>query len=111
MFEEWDKGLIRRIFGPEVGEYVSGNIVLQGDHLRIIVDEKCKELWQIFEDEDYEELTLDNCLQIAKDNLGYTGHGIVLVLSESFLSGTIYRYGNCPNCKEWEVAGKMHGFA
>lgn len=53
--------------------------------------------------------TLDRCLKYARKNLGYCG-GVILVICESYLSGSIYRYGNT-NDNEWWKVGIMEGFA
>lgn len=96
----------------KIGEFVKGDTKLNQEHIRIIVDTECRERWQLFEElEEEQVLTLNDCLKIAKNELGYKGAGIVLVLSESFLNGVIYRYGNYQGNDEWEVAGVMHGFA
>jgi len=53
-------------------------------------------------------LTLKDCLAEAKSS-GYKS-GTIMVLSESYLSGTIYRYNNYGK-KEWMEIGTMAGFA
>ena len=58
--------------------------------------------------EDDTMLTLDKCLEIAKEE-GYT-NGIVLVIAESYLDGKIYRYGNYSD-DAWYEVGTMAGFA
>lgn len=92
-------------------DFVKGETKLQEEHIRIIFNDKCCEKWQVFEElEEDQVLTLNDCLEIAKKELGYKGWGIILVLSESYLNGMIYRYGNYV-VEDWEVAGKMRGFA
>ena len=53
-------------------------------------------------------LTLNDCVKKAKEK-GYTS-GTILVISESWLSGTIYRYNNYGK-QEWYKVGSMVGFA
>ena len=55
-----------------------------------------------------EGITLADCLKKAKDN-GYT-NGTIMVLSESYLNGKIYRYNNY-NKNEWCEIGNLKGFA
>lgn len=54
-------------------------------------------------------ITLNNCLEIAKEELGYN-YGTILVIAESYLGGAIYRYGNYQD-DEWYLVGTMMGFA
>ena len=94
---------------------------------RVRVADKNATLWEdikiIFEDKyinlfndiepDYENncmkgLTLNDCLRIAKEN-GYK-RGTIMVLSESYLDGDVYRYGNYQD-DEWYEIGKLVGFA
>lgn len=95
-----------------VGDFEKGKTKLWWEHIRIIVDDKTKEIWQYWtgtlEDK---TITLNGCLEIAKKELGYKNDGVILIVCESYLKGIIYRYGNYANCKDFEIAGRMHGFA
>ena len=103
---------LEKLSAKTIGQFVKGDTLLEAEHIRIIVDNKCHEIWQVFDQyTPYKEITLNDCLKIAKEKLGYKDAGIILVLNETYLRGEIYRYGNYPNCDEWEIAGKMHGFA
>lgn len=51
---------------------------------------------------------MNNIDQLAKEN-GYTS-GTIIVLSESYLDGEVYRYGNYLD-DEWYEIGKLAGFA
>ena len=53
-------------------------------------------------------LTLNDCVKKAKEK-GYKD-GTILVISESWLSGAIYRYNNYGK-QEWYKVGSMVGFA
>lgn len=82
------------------------------EEIKIIFDDKYINLFNDIEP-DYENncmkgLTLEDCLNKAKEN-GYTG-GIILVLSESYMTGDVYRYGNY-NDGEWWRIGSLVGFA
>lgn len=82
------------------------------ENVKVIFEDKCIELFNNLEP-DYENnclkgLTLNDCLNIAKEN-GYKV-GTVTVLSESYLEGNIYRYGNYNDGKWYEI-GKLAGFA
>jgi hypothetical protein len=94
-----------------VGDFEKGTTKLWWENILIIVDDKTKEIWQYWEGtlED-KTITLNDCLEIAKKELDYEC-GIMIIICESYLSGIIYRYGNYPNCNDFEIAGKMHGFA
>ena len=95
-----------------VGEFVKGTTKLWWENIRIIVDNKTKEIWQYWEGTSKDKtITLNDCLKIAKKELGYKNDGVILIICESYLKGIIYRYGNYANCKDFEIAGKMHGFA
>lgn len=82
------------------------------EDIKIIFGDKYINLFNNIEP-DYENncmkgLTLNDCLRIAKEN-GYQG-GTIMVLSESFLDGDVYRYGNYLD-DEWYEIGKLAGFA
>ena len=82
------------------------------EDIKIIFDDKYISLYNDLEP-DYENncmkgLTLEDCLNKAKEN-GYTG-GTILVLSESYMTGDVYRYGNY-NDGEWWRIGSLVGFA
>lgn len=95
----------------EVGKYVKGDTEITQEDILIIVDDKVHSIHRCFDQyTPYNKITLNDCMKIAKEKLEYTGYGILLVITESFLNGKIYRYGNSKE-PEWEVAGKMHGFA
>lgn len=92
-------------------EEIKENIVLDED-IKIIFNET---LINIFNDvePDYENncmkgITLNDCIEIAKKK-GYI-NGTILVISESWLGGTIYRYNNYGK-NEWYKVGSMVGFA
>lgn len=92
-------------------ERVDKNEILWED-IKIIFNNKCINIFNDLEP-DYENncmkgLTLGDCLNRAKEN-GYKG-GTILVLSESFLTGDVYRYGNY-NDGEWYRVGSLVGFA
>ena len=93
-----------------LGTTERGIAKLYWENIRIIVDDKTIEIWQNFEDMNEKPLTLNECLKIARKELGYTA-GPMLILCESFLKGIIYRYGNHINSKGFEIAGIMNGFA
>ena len=75
------------------------------EDVKIIFNEKCINL---FNDVERNCLTLNDCLNKAKEN-GYKD-GIIIVLSESYLDGEVYRYGNYLD-SEWYEIGKLAGFA
>ena len=75
------------------------------EDVKIIFNEKCINL---FNDVERNCLTLNDCLNKAKEN-GYKD-GIITVLSESYLDGEVYRYGNYLD-NEWYEVGKLAGFA
>lgn len=82
------------------------------ENIKIIFDNKNIELYNNLEP-DYDNncmkgLTLEDCLNIAKEN-GYT-RGTILVLSESYMTGDVYSYGNY-NDGEWWRVGSLVGFA
>ena len=82
------------------------------ENIKIIFDNTYIELWNDLEP-DYENnclrgLTLNDCLEEAKKR-GYT-KGTITVLSESYLQGQIYRYGNYDD-DNWYLVGKLAGFA
>lgn len=87
------------------------NTILWED-VKIIFEDKYIKLFNDLEP-DYENncmkgLTLNDCLRIAKEN-GYK-RGTIMVLSESYLDGDVYRYGNYQD-DEWYEIGKLVGFA
>lgn len=90
---------------------IDKNKILLED-IKIIFDDKYIRLFNNLEP-DYENncmkgLTLEDCLNKAKEN-GYT-EGTILVLSESFMIGDVYRYGNYSD-REWYRIGNLEGFA
>ena len=87
-------------------EKVNKNKVLWED-IKIIFDDKYIHLYNNFEYNDH-AYTLESCLNIAKEN-GYT-IGTILVISESYMTGDIYRYGNYTDGEWWKI-GKLEGFA
>ena len=92
-------------------EKADKNTVLM-ESIRIVFSDKCIELFNSIEP-DYDNncfkgITLNDCLEEAKKN-GYKV-GVIIVLSESYLSGTVYRYGNYSD-NEWYTAGTLVGFA
>lgn len=100
-----------RQFDAIVGDMEKGSKKLWWESVRIIVDDKVKEIYQVFNGVPEDKtITLNDCLKIAKKELDYECE-VMIIICESYLSGIIYRYGNYPNCKDFEIAGKMHGFA
>lgn len=94
-----------------VGDFEKGTKELWWEHIRIVVEDKTKEIWQVWEGTPEDKaITLNECLKIAKKELDYKD-GVILIICESFLKGIIYRYGNYSKCKDFEIAGRMHGFA
>lgn len=92
-------------------EDIKENIVLNED-VKIIFDDTLIRLFNDLEP-DYENnsmkgIKLNDCIKIAKEN-GYK-NGTILVISESWLSGEIYRYNNYGK-HEWYKVGTMAGFA
>lgn len=82
------------------------------ENVKVIFEDKCIQLFNNLEP-DYDNncmkgLTLEDCLNIAKEN-GYT-RGTILVLSESYMTGDVYSYGNY-NDGEWWRVGSLVGFA
>ena len=81
------------------------------ENIKIIFEDKCINLFNNIEP-DYNNClkgyTLEDCLNIAK-NKGYK-EGTIIVLSESYLDGEVYRYGNYLD-NEWYRIGKLVGFA
>lgn len=92
-------------------EEFRGDTVLAED-IKIIFNDVLISLFNNIEP-DYENncmkgLTLNDCLEKAKEK-GYK-NGTMLVISESWLGGTIYRYNNYGK-NEWYKVGSMVGFA
>lgn len=87
-------------------EKVNKNKVLW-ENIKIIFNDKVIQLYNDFEYDDH-IYTLEDCLNIVRKN-GYT-MGVILVISESYMTGDIYRYGNYTDGEWWRV-GKMEGFA
>lgn len=115
-YENLKKGLdkldcYRQVRG-RIGDFKKGTTKLWWEKIRIIVDDKTKEIWQYWTGTSEDKtITLNDCLKIAKKELDYKNDGVILIICESYLKGIIYRYGNYPNCNDFEIAGKMHGFA
>lgn len=96
----------------KVGDLKKGTTKLWWEKILIIVGGKTKEIWQTWTGTPEDKtVTLNDCLKIAKKELGYKDDGVILIICESYSKGIIYRYGNYANCKGFEIAGKMHGFA
>lgn len=75
------------------------------EDIKVIFDEKVIHIMQDFE---YDEpLTFGDILEKCIES-GYTV-GTILLIAESYLSGTIYRYGNYGDDLWYEV-GSMVGF-
>lgn len=74
------------------------------ENIKIIFGNKCINL---FNDMERNSLNLNDCLNKAKEN-GYVS-GTIIVLSESYLEGEVYRYGNYQDDK-WYQIGKLEGF-
>lgn len=92
-------------------EDIKENIVLDED-IKIIFEDTLIKLFNDVEP-DYENncmkgITLNDCIEIAKKK-GFK-NGTILVISESYLGGTIYRYNNYGK-NEWYKVGSMVGFA
>ena len=76
------------------------------EDIKVIFDEKVIHIMQDFE---YDEpLTFGDILEKCIES-GYAV-GTILLIAESYLSGTIYRYGNYGDDLWYEV-GSMVGFA
>jgi len=82
---------------------ISTDIVKNADYLHIIFAGKVVEYMQ------YEEcsVTFGDVIEIAKFN-GYD-KGVIILIAESALKGTVYKYGN--HGKYWEEVGETMGFA
>lgn len=92
-------------------EEIKEDIVLDED-IKIIFNDTLISLFNNVEP-DYENncmhgITLNDCIEKAKEK-GYR-NGTILVISESWLRGTIYRYNNYGK-NEWYEVGSMVGFA
>lgn len=92
-------------------EKVKDDIVLDED-IKIIFEDTLIRLFNNIEP-DYENdrmrgIRLSDCIKAAKER-GYN-NGTILVISESWLGGTIYRYNNYAK-NEWYKVGSMVGFA
>ena len=76
------------------------------EDIKAIFDEKVINIVQVFE---YDEpLKFGDILEKCREN-GYEV-GTILLITESYLDGTIYRYGNYGDDLWYEV-GSMVGFA
>ena len=83
------------------------DITLTEEMITIIWDdhEGVRQCKVINQDEHDEPVTLEEIrLSICEEHIGS-----ILVIAESFLNGTIYRYGN--HDESWEKVGTMEGFA
>ena len=76
------------------------------DSICIIFGGKCVK--EYLSDERCLDYTFDELLNDAREN-GYTGEGTILVVAESRLSGTVYRYGNYG--PYWTKIGTTIGYA
>lgn len=76
------------------------------EDIKVIFDEKVINIMQDFEFD--EPMTFGDILEKCIEN-GYEG-GTILLITESYLDGTIYRYGNYGDDLWYEV-GNMVGFA
>lgn len=76
------------------------------EDIKAIFDEKVIHIMQGYEFD--EPMTFGDILDKCIEN-GYEG-GTILLITESYLSGTIYRYGNYGDDLWYEV-GNMVGFA
>ena len=76
------------------------------DYLHIIFDDKC--VVHFVDDNRVLNFTFRDVFDIAKQN-GYKD-GIILLIAESPLNGTVYKYGNYePKC--WNKVGNTMGYA
>ena len=76
------------------------------EDIKVIFDEKVINIMQDFEFD--EPMTFGDILEKSIEN-GYVD-GTILLITESYLKGTIYRYGNYRDDLWYEV-GNMVGFA
>lgn len=53
------------------------------------------------------DITLDDCLRIAKEHV--PGHGTITVINSTPLYGEVFMYGN--HGPQWEQIGKTDGYA
>ena len=92
-------------------EEVKEDIVLNED-IKIIFDDTIINLFNDiepnYENNCMEGIKLKDCIKTAKEN-GYK-NGTILVISESWLGGEIYRY-NIYGKHEWYQVGTLAGFA
>lgn len=101
----------------ELGQAVDAQKCLTQEMIMIYVyGSGVKEIFNDVVEPDYERgsgfkggITLNDCLEIAKNEMGYEC-GVITVIAESYLGGAIYRYGNYQD-GNWYLVGTMMGFA
>ena len=81
--------------------------VEDAEYLTVVMGEDNKSIEIISDDETGLNITLNEVLEIAR-NAGYT-KGVLIVIAESALSGTVYKYGN--HGSVWERCGETIGYA
>lgn len=89
--------------GKTMDESVNNMTVIYTEDVKVLHDDRYIHLKQDFEFD--KPVTLGDLLI----KIGYT-KGTVIVIAESYLSGTVYRYSNHKQ-GEWEIVGGMKGFA
>lgn len=101
-----EKGLNKMRIDYDEFKNCDENIDLSGMSIIDIFSEDCNYYERFCGNED-EEFTLRDCFNLAVKN-GFT-KGVITVLAERPLDGTVYRYGNHGDC--WECIGKLVGYA
>lgn len=98
------------IFMEEWGKVVDGNEVGSYDAIfKIICGDRCKEVILVADGcEDDKFMSLNDCLDLIEYDRE-SGMSVIVII-DSWLHGTIYRYGAYSE-KYWEVYGETGGFA
>lgn len=86
----------------------SDRIPFKYDTLKIIFNDKCIERYLFYEygEEGY---SFNDIVKIAKENGYKENEGVILLIAETTLSGTIYIYGNIKDT--WYEYGSTMGYA
>lgn len=87
------------------GEIKGTDSIGYADYLHIVFDKKCVEFFPDLRRE--LDTTFDEVLEVAKKN-GFE-NGTILLVAESPLNGTVYRYGNYGDY--WAKIGETMGYA
>lgn len=87
------------------GEIKGTDSIGYADYLHIVFGEKCVEFFP--ELERALDTTFDEVLEVARNN-GFE-NGTILLVAESPLNGTVYRYGNYGDY--WVKIGETMGYA